>query len=91
MTNEKLIAIGDLPAVLQKHGAKRVSKSTVWRWVTSGVRGRRLRVLRIGGSVYTTWQWVMELSEDSEPQSPPVAAVTGMSEAAEAFLDGEFE
>jgi hypothetical protein len=38
----------------RRRAGSKVSTSTLWRWYTSGSRGVRLEVARVGGQVYTT-------------------------------------
>lgn len=49
-------------------GGRRIHKSTAYRWVLEGVRGRRLPAVRVGGRLYTSpgafsW-WSRMLAQD---------------------------
>jgi hypothetical protein len=47
---EKLILLCEAAAILPG----RPSVTTLWRWRTRGIRGRKLESISIGGRVYTT-------------------------------------
>lgn len=58
---EPLIRVIDVPALawLPSRKGRPIHAATVYRWVTRGVRGRRLRTVRVGGVLATseTWLW----------------------------------
>ena len=63
------IPVRDLPGVLQKLGFRRRHTSSIYRWVLSGVGGRKLRTVRLGQHFVaksTLAEWIASLSEDSE-------------------------
>jgi len=52
---ETLIPVGDIPKMLPPRSTgKRVHISACYRWITRGIRGVRLEVVRVGGSMYTS-------------------------------------
>ena len=57
---ENLIRLADVPALewLPIRNGKPINLGTVYRWVTRGVRGRRLQVARVGGMMTTTLSWL---------------------------------
>jgi len=62
----RLIPLGEvrnLPWLPRRKGEKRLSLSTIFRWAQKGVRGRRLRVVSVGGLKSTTEQWVLDFFE----------------------------
>lgn len=70
-----------------------VHAATCWRWVLSGVRGLRLRSIRVGGRRFvleSDWQeFSQKLNADLQdaPTDPASAAVTARAEAAGKELD----
>ncbi len=58
------IRVKDLPTVAELPGrlpGKKISKSTVFRWISKGVRGGiRLRTILVGGLRCTTLVWLRE-------------------------------
>lgn len=53
---QDLIPLNDAVAMFPK----RPHYSTLWRWASRGVRGQILRTHTIGGSRFTTRQWVSD-------------------------------
>ena len=68
---EKLIRLADVPTLPWMPDGK-PHLSTVYRWVTRGVRGRRLRTARVGNSVVTSERWVMEFAGLLDAPTAPV-------------------
>lgn len=70
-----------------------VHVATIWRWVLSGVRGAKLRSVRVGGRRFVTesdWQaFSAALNVDlaDAPATPTPAAVTARAERAGHELD----
>lgn len=64
LKTETLIPLREVPQVLPpRPTGKRVHISACYRWMSRGVRGGRLEVIRIGGSTYTSQdalQWFGE-------------------------------
>lgn len=54
LSTETLITIAEVPLHIPKRHGRKVHYSTVYRWMTKGVRGRKLESLFIGGVRYTT-------------------------------------
>jgi hypothetical protein len=53
--DDELVTLRQAARLLPKRrGGKRAHASTVWRWATAGLRGKRLEVLRVGGIAYTS-------------------------------------
>jgi len=54
LCNEDLVGLAEAAAILPKTSGKKVSTSSLWRWITEGREGVRLEALRIGGRYYTS-------------------------------------
>lgn len=54
LSTETAITIAEVPLHIPKRHGRKVHYSTVYRWMTKGVRGRKLESLLIGGVRYTT-------------------------------------
>ena len=59
----------------RRRGGSKTAVSTIWRWSRRGSRGVVLRVVRVGGNVYTSRAWLREFIEkrsaiDRPPQCP---------------------
>ncbi len=62
-TTEKLIRAGDVQALKwlpRRRGGGRLNVATVYRWITSGVRGVKLRAVRAGETWCTRESWLEE-------------------------------
>ena len=51
---EQLISLKQVTEYLPRRNGRAVHYSTVFRWTKTGVRGRRLSTIRMGGIHYTT-------------------------------------
>lgn len=49
-----LIPLTEVPKLLPRRGGKKVHIKTVRRWVLKGLKGRRLRAVRVGGRYYVS-------------------------------------
>jgi hypothetical protein len=85
LPQEQLILLRDLPRQRwlprPRGGAKRQAVSTFHRWRRPGVRGVRLRCIRVPSGWATTREWVAEFFEgltrvagEAPPQRDPTAA-----------------
>ena len=54
LSSETPITIAEVPLHIPRRHGRMVHYSTVYRWMTKGVRGRKLESLLIGGVRYTT-------------------------------------
>lgn len=54
INREGLLPIAAIPDYLESLGACRPHMSTIYRWLSSGVGGRRLATVRVGGRTYTS-------------------------------------
>lgn len=54
LSTETPITIAEVPLHIPKRHGRKVHYSTVYRWMTKGVRGRKLESLLIGGVRYTS-------------------------------------
>lgn len=58
----------DVPDLLPRRSGKKVNVSTVWRWMTRGLRGQRLPSIVIAGRRYTSrsalQDWLEATSHD---------------------------
>ena len=66
--------IPDLPCIPRRRRGRKLHKSTAFRWANPGVRGIRLEVLRIGGTLCTT---VPALQRFFERLTRPLATSDG--------------
>ena len=74
--HEKLIFLADVSKLewLPRRNGKSIHIATVYRWANSGVRGRKLRTVLVGGSLATTESWVQDFFEiNPRPSPPPVS------------------
>jgi hypothetical protein len=56
----RLCEVPDVPWLPPRRGGTKLSVSTVFRWVTAGVRGRKLRYTCVGGVRCTCERWLRE-------------------------------
>jgi hypothetical protein len=76
LDGEELVSFAEAARLLpRRRGGARCATSTIWRWSTRGSRGVVLRVVRVGGHVYTSPAWLSEFIErrsavDRAPQCP---------------------
>ena len=76
LDGEELISFPEAARLLpRRRGGAKCATSTIWRWATRGSRGVVLRVVRVGGNVYTSAAWLSEFIErrsavDHAAQSP---------------------
>jgi hypothetical protein len=90
LSAETVIPLGDVS--LPGRAGKRIHFSTVWRWVTYGVRGPdgsrvRLDALRVGGKWVTSEVAIQRFAEALTPRpndAPPIPTVGQQQRAAEA-------
>lgn len=54
LNNEQAIPITDVSNYVPVRQGKRVHYSTIYRWMTKGVRGRKLESFMVGGMRFTT-------------------------------------
>ncbi len=55
LNTETIIAISEVPRRLPvRPNGKRVHVSACYRWIQRGIRGIKLEVIRIGGTMYTS-------------------------------------
>lgn len=85
---EKLIPLAKLSTEVELRGGNRVSRSTIYRWVHRGIKGRKLRTVMIGGTEYTTWKWLLNMTP-TEDTGPPGKEPTCPSaeQAAQLLID----
>ena len=76
VAQEGLIPVGQIPKLLPpRPNGKRVHISACYRWITRGIRGVKLEVVRIGGSTYTSHEAIarfaahLSLQNDSSPSA----------------------
>ena len=64
LTKEKLIRLSEIPKLLPiRANGKRVHVSAVYRWVSRGVGGAKLDVVKIGGCTYTSTEAVQRFAD----------------------------
>lgn len=70
-----LIALADLPKYLPPtRSGKSIHIGSIYRWVTRGVQGRKLEVIRVGGRIYTSESAVRRFLVVCEEQAPDRSA-----------------
>ncbi len=83
LENESPITLAETPHHVPKRNGKRMHYSTVYRWVTKGVRGRRLESLLVGGVRYTTIEALRRFLHS--PLRPPDREVSPSSDLTDAI------
>lgn len=91
LTAESALTLTEAATEIGAYTGRRPSSSTVWRWSLRGVRGKRLEVIRVGGTLYTTRASVVEflsdypalLPERREPPGRPAKQTVASQVAAE--------
>lgn len=81
LCGETMLAASNVPALMDKGGlGRRVSRSTVFRWLTHGTQGVHLEGIRVGGTWYTSVEAVRrfiaattEAATTTSTDSPTVA------------------
>ena len=63
--NEELVAIAKAPAFIPG----RPGRATVWRWVLTGVRGRKLETILVGGRRFTSREAIERFIENGTTAS----------------------
>ena len=82
LDGEELLTFSQAAQLLpRRRGGAKCATSTLWRWATRGSRGVVLRVVRVGGNVYTSPAWLSEFIErrsavDRAPQCPAPATAS---------------
>jgi hypothetical protein len=66
---ESRLTLTEVAVIIGSQTGRRPSSSTCWRWALKGVRGKKLDVIRIGGTLYTTLASV-EAFLDGQPSTP---------------------
>ena len=74
LQTEHAIPIREVPRHVPRRNGKKVHYSTVYRWVTKGVRGKRLESVMVGGIRYTTTEAIGRFlnGKPSDAQTPRV-------------------
>ena len=66
-----LAQVAHLPCIPRRRGKTgRLHPSTVWRWALKGVRGVRLEVVRVGGTLCTSAQALQRFFDRLADTSP---------------------
>ncbi|MGD0138691.1 MAG: DUF1580 domain-containing protein [Tepidisphaeraceae bacterium] len=79
-TADPLIRLHDVPDVSwlpSRRGGAKLHVSTAWRWAMRGVRGHKLRTVRVGGTLCTQETWLRDFFEALADTAPgPDRAIT---------------
>ena len=67
---ESCLTLTEVAVMIGSQTGRRPSSSTCWRWALKGVRGKKLEVIRVGGTLYTTWGSVQAFLNDQPSNSP---------------------
>ena len=51
---EELMSLSQVASFLPRKNGKKIHTSSIWRWITVGVRGVRLHSLRLGAKYFVT-------------------------------------
>jgi hypothetical protein len=81
---ERLIAISELPALLpRRRNGKRVHVSACYRWISRGVgpEKHKLEAIRIGRTMYTSWEALQRFGENLGTSMTPDSASSIVSPA----------
>ena len=76
---ESLIPLSSVPTLKclpLRRGGKKLALSTLWRWSTSGLRGRRLETVKVGGQRCTTLAALKRFIALESPRDPSCASTT---------------
>jgi len=73
--DQQLIRLCDVPHRVrwlpQRRNGKKLSISTVFRWATRGVQGRKLQTVRFGGAMCTCESWLWEFASATSGSASP--------------------
>ncbi len=75
LSNETPLTLAEVPLHVPRRNGRKVHCSTVYRWVTKGVRGKRLESLFVGGVRYTTVE-AIERFLKAKPHRPDAVSDT---------------
>ena len=78
---ESCLTLTEVAVLIGSQTGRRPSSSTCWRWALKGVRGKKLEVIRVGGTLYTTWGSVQAFLND-QPSSAPAGMLPSPSKPA---------
>jgi hypothetical protein len=68
--HDTLVPLRDVPKLLPpRPNGKRIHISACYRWITRGVRGVTLEVVKIGGSTYTSLEAISRFAAALAPQT----------------------
>lgn len=68
-----LYAIQEVPGILPARAdGKTVHPGTVWRWMTRGVKGRKLAFQMVGGRRFISGQSLLDFLSSAAPARPEV-------------------
>ncbi len=71
--NEELVPMRQVPAKLPpRANGKHVHATTVYRWINHGVRGVKLKSLKVGGTTYTSTEALQRFTEG--PRHPATSS-----------------
>jgi len=75
----KLMPLREIPTLswlpTRRAGAK-LALATVIRWAQHGVGGRKLRTVRVGSTLCTSEQWLLEFFESGSPAAEKPSTFT---------------
>lgn len=60
----ELFPIREAADHLPRRGGRKLSQTTIYRWVNPGVQGVALRVVTVGAVMHTCERWLMEFAEE---------------------------
>ncbi|MCG3132498.1 MAG: hypothetical protein FLDDKLPJ_03348 [Phycisphaerae bacterium] len=81
---EALIAVSELPALLpRRQNGKRIHLSACYRWISRGIGPdkRKLEAIRIGRTMYTSWEALARFAQALGPAAPMDVAANIISPA----------
>lgn len=86
---ETTIPLKEAANVLPRRNGKKINFSTLWRWAFRGIRGTRLEVLRIGGTLYTSTEALQRFAEATTTGRPAVTRTSKRRQRDHARADRE--
>lgn len=91
MPTQKLASFKDLITQIESYLGYRLHISTLHRWRTRGLRGKKLNARRLGGRWFSTLDDVMDFLDRDQPQQPAPIYVSSRSIAAKQQLKAQFK
>lgn len=73
LLEERMIPLNEAARLLPRPGGRQISKVSLWRWATKGVKSGasrvRLETIKVGGTRYTTVEAIERFAARLDPES----------------------